>query len=67
MGQLVDELKNQNQGPLPNDNEKSKCVGNDKRDVEKELEICEAYFEHMSKSSLFPIVKRCLKMLKFLT
>ena len=51
MGQLVDELKNQNQGPLPNDNEKLICIGKEEGDVEK-IEIFEAKSEHMSKPSL---------------
>ena len=54
MGQLVDELKNQNYDPLPSENEKSKCVGKDESDLEKELDIFKANFEHMSKPSLLP-------------
>ncbi|KAI3684156.1 hypothetical protein L6452_33375 [Arctium lappa] len=52
MGQLVDELKNQSQGPLPSDSENFKCVGKDESDEKKELEIFETNFEHMSKPSL---------------
>ena len=54
MGQLVDELRNKNRGPFPSVKEKSKCVGKDESDLEKELDIFKANFEHMSKPSLLP-------------
>lgn len=68
MGQLVDELRYQNRGPFPNDNEKSKCVGKDESDVEKkEFEICEPSFcDDNTFTEVIPLAVRSVCLIKSL-